>query len=479
MSLVAKLPQILSSRFSVMRIGRIIAYAVAVASAPVLASQAQATVVERTLDNGLKVLVKHDDRAPIVTSQVWYKVGSSYEYGGVTGVSHVLEHMMFKGTEHLKPGEFSRIIAANGGDENAFTGRDYTAYFQTMAADRLPVSFELEAERMRRLTLPEDEFVKELEVVKEERRLRTDDDPESLTFEQFNATAYEASPYRIPTIGWPSDLDSLKVQDLRAWYRKWYAPNNATVVVVGDVDPEAVFALAEKYFGPLKPEAVGTPKPRLEPEQRGEKRLTVKAPAKEPYLLIGYKTPAVGDAAESWEPYALEMLASVLDGGSSSRLARELVRGQRVAASASASYSAYTRLSGMLLLDGTPASGHSMPELEQALLAQLERLRTEPVAEDELARIRTQLIASKVYEKDSVFAQAMQLGQLETVGVGWQLVDQYVDRLSAVTPEQIQAVAKKYLIADARTVAVLDPLPIDEGTSRAAAANLGGETLVR
>ena len=348
-----------------------------------------------------------------------------------------------------------------------------------MAADRLPVSFELEAERMRRLTLPEDEFVKELEVVKEERRLRTDDDPESLTFEQFNATAYEASPYRIPTIGWPSDLDSLKVQDLRAWYRKWYAPNNATVVVVGDVDPEAVFALAEKYFGPLKPEAVGTPKPRLEPEQRGEKRLTVKAPAKEPYLLIGYKTPAVGDAAESWEPYALEMLASVLDGGSSSRLARELVRDQRVAASASASYSAYTRLSGMLLLDGTPASGHSMPELEQALLAQLERLRTEPVAEDELARIRTQLIASKVYEKDSVFAQAMQLGQLETVGVGWQLVDQYVDRLSAVTPEQIQAVAKKYLIADARTVAVLDPLPIDEGTSRAAAANLGGETLVR
>jgi zinc protease len=440
---------------------------------------ASAAVLERTLDNGLKVLVKRDDRAPIVTSQVWYKVGSSYEYGGVTGVSHVLEHMMFKGTENLAPGEFSRIIAANGGDENAFTGRDYTAYFQTMAADRLAVSFELEAERMRRLTLPEDEFLKEIEVVKEERRLRTDDDPESLTYEQFNAAAYEASPYRIPIIGWASDLDSMQIDDLRAWYRKWYAPNNATLVVVGDVDPEQVFALAQEHFGPLAPEEIGSPKPRQEPEQRGEKRLTVKAPAKEPYLIIGYKTPTLGHADEPWVPYALEMLASVLDGGSSSRFSRELVRGERIAASAGASYSAFSRLSGMLLLDGAPATGHSIEELEQALLAQIERLRTEPVADDELARIRSQLIAAKVYEKDSVFYQAMQLGQLETVGLGWELVDEYVDRLSAVTPEQIQAVAQKYLVPDARTVAVLDPQPLNDTQRSAAAANLGGHASVR
>jgi zinc protease len=240
-------------------------------------------VHEKVLDNGLKVLVKRDDRAPIVTSQVWYKVGSSYEFGGFTGVSHVLEHMMFKGTENLEPGEFSRIIAANGGDENAFTGRDYTAYFQTMAADRLAVSFELEAERMRRLALPEEEFLKELEVVKEERRLRTDDDPESLTFEQFNAAAYEASPYRIPIIGWASDLDSMQVGDLRDWYRQWYAPNNATLVVVGDVDPEQVFALAEEHFGPLQPEQIAAPKPRAKSPSSGVRSASqVKAPRRSP-----------------------------------------------------------------------------------------------------------------------------------------------------------------------------------------------------
>jgi len=439
----------------------------------------QAAVHERVLDNGLKVLVKPDDRAPIVTSQVWYKVGSSYEHGGTTGVSHVLEHMMFKGTENLAPGEFSRIIAENGGDENAFTGRDYTAYFQTLAADRLPVAFRLEAERMRRLTLPEEEFHKELEVVKEERRLRTDDDPESLTFERFNATAYEASPYRIPIIGWSSDLDAMKVGDLRGWYRKWYAPNNATLVVVGDVDPEQVFALAEKYFGPLKPETVGKPKPRGEPEQQGEKRLVVKAPAKEPYLIMGWKAPALGHTDEPWEPYALEMLASVLDGGASSRFSRELVRGERIAASAGASYSAFNRLPGMLLIDGTPAKGHDIDELEQALLAQVERLKQEPVGDEELARIRSQLIAGKVYEEDSVFYQAMQLGQLETVGLGWQLSDEYVKHLSAVTPEQILAVARKYLNADERTVAVLDPQPIDPDRAEVPmAAATGGNTLV-
>lgn len=437
---------------------------------------AAAPIHERVLDNGLKVLVKPDGRAPIVTSQVWYKVGSSYEHGGVSGISHVLEHMMFKGTERLEAGEFSRIIAENGGEENAFTGRDYTAYFQTLAKDRLAVAFELEAERMRRLTLPDEEFRKELEVVKEERRLRTEDDPESLTFEQFNASAYEASPYRIPVIGWAGDLEHLEVADLRAWYRTWYAPNNATLVVVGDVDPAEVFALAEKHFGPLSAEQLRDPKPRPEPPQRGEKRILVKAPAKEPYLILGYKTTALGHADPAWEPYALEMLASVLDGGSSARFQRELVRGARVAAAASADYSAFTRLPGMLLVDGTPAQDRTVEELERALLAQVERVRSEPVEAAELERIRTQLIANKVYEQDSVYYQAMQLGRLETVGLGWQLVDEYVGELSRVTPEQIQAVARKYLTADNLTVARLDPQPLDGKQLR---PSMGGHASVR
>lgn len=431
-------------------------------------------VYEKVLDNGLKVLVKRDDRAPIVTSQVWYKVGSSYEHGGVTGVSHALEHMMFKGTERLAPGEFSRIIAENGGEENAFTGRDYTAYFQTLAADRLEVALELEADRMRNLSLPPDEFAKEIEVVKEERRLRTDDDPESLTFEHFNATAYAASPYRNPIIGWQGDLDAMDIETLRDWYRMWYAPNNATLVVVGDVEPARVFELAETYFGSIEPSRGFQPRPRREPPQQGEKRLAVAAPAKEPYLLLGWKTPVLNDTDHDWEPYALEMLVSVLDAGSSSRFSRELIRKQRLAASVSASYNAFNRLPGMLLVDATPAQGVSVKQLEAAILAQLERLKTEPVSEDELERIRNQLIADKVYERDSVFYQAMLLGQLETVGLGWELVDEIVERLSAVTPAQIQEVARRYLNRENRTVAVLEPQPLDERSVQSAMATPGG-----
>jgi zinc protease len=278
-------------------------------------------------------------------------------------------------------------------------------------------------------------------------------------------------------IGWASDLQHLQVEDLRDWYRKWYAPNNATLVVVGDVEPEAVFALAADHFGPLAPETVTAPKARGEPTQRGEKRIKVKIPAKEPYVVLGYKATALGHAEEDWEPYALEMLASVLDGGASARLSRELVRGSEVAASAGASYSAFSRLPGMLLLDGIPAEGSNIVDLEHALRGQVARLRDEPVADDELERIRTQLIAAKVYEKDSVYAQAMQLGRLETVGLGWPLVDTYVDHLSRVTPEQIQAVAKRYLVDDSLTVAVLVPQPMNDARPHPAAA--GGHAHVR
>ncbi|HDJ86948.1 MAG TPA: insulinase family protein, partial [Chromatiales bacterium] len=208
-------------------------------------------VHEYRLDNGLRVLVKEDHRAPVVVSQVWYKVGSGDEHGGITGISHALEHMMFQGTAKHPAGEFSRIVAANGGRENAFTGRDYTAYFQLLAKDRLPVSFELESDRMRNLSLKEADFRKEIQVVMEERRLRTDDNPQALTYERFNAAAFVSSPYHHPVIGWMDDLRNLKIGDLRAWYRRWYAPNNATLVVVGDVDPQAVLRLAERYFGPL------------------------------------------------------------------------------------------------------------------------------------------------------------------------------------------------------------------------------------
>ena len=435
---------------------------------------AELKVHEHQLDNGMKVIVKEDHRAPIVVSQVWYKVGSSYEYGGISGVSHVLEHMMFKGTKNHPPGEFSRIIAANGGRENAFTGRDYTAYFQTLAKDRLEIALELEADRMRHLTLPEDEFLKEVEVVKEERRMRTEDNPDSLTYERFNTMAWEASPYRIPVIGWMSDLDAMSIEDLRHWYQLWYAPNNATLVVVGDVEAPAVFALAEKYFGSYKAEKRGVIKPRTEPKQRGVKRIVVKAPARQPYLLMGYKVPVVNQTESEWEPYALDMLVSILDGGSSARLAKNLLRGEQIAVSAGASYSLFTRLPGMLLVDGIPAPGYNMEQLEAALLKEIDKLKREPVSKEELARVSTQVVAAKVYERDSVFYQAMQIGILETVGLDWRLNDEYVDRLKAVTPEQVQAVAKKYLVEDNLTFARLDPQPMDEAAALRQARAAGG-----
>ncbi len=418
-------------------------------------------VHEYKLDNGLKLIVKEDHRAPVMVSQVWYKVGSSYEHDGITGVSHVLEHMMFKGTEAYPSGQFSQIISENGGSENAFTSRDYTAYFQTMEATRLPVSFELEADRMRNLMLPKEEFLKEVQVVMEERRMRTEDNPQALTYEQFNAAAYASSPYRIPVIGWMDDLENMDIDDLRVWYEKWYAPNNATVVVVGDVDPEDVYRQAKKHFGSLQPSEVAPPKPRVEIEQLGRKRIEVAAPAKLPYLMMGYKAPVILTTDEDWEPYALEVLANVLDGGSSSRLASELVRGSEVAVSAGAGYDAFDRMEGLFLFSGTPSSGHSVEALEAALREQVKKLQDEQVSQAELDRVKAQMRAEKVYEQDSIFYQGMQIGILETIGLDWKAADKYLPGIEAVTAEQVQAVAKKYLVDERLTVAQLVPQPID------------------
>ncbi len=422
-----------------------------------------ADVSEFELDNGLKLIVKEDHRAPVVVSQVWYKVGSSYEHNGITGISHVLEHMMFKETKNLKPNEFSQIIAENGGEQNAFTGRDYTAYFQKLHKDRLEVSFKHEADRMRNLIISEDELLKEREVVAEERRMRTDDNPKSMLRESFNATAFVNSPYHHPVIGWMSDINHYQADDLRAWYQKWYAPNNATVVVVGDVEPQAVLALAKKYFAPLQPEQIATLKPQIEVEQKGIREIKVKAPAELPYLMMGWKIPVVSTATteNAWEPYALEVMAGILDGGNSARFAKELVREQQVATSVGAGNSLFSRLKDLFMVAGTPANGKTVDELKSAVIEQIERIKNEPVTQQELDRVKAQVVAEAVYERDSVFYQAMQIGMLETIGLDWKLSDQYVENVNAVTAEQIQAVAKKFFIDDKLTTAELVPLPLD------------------
>ena len=380
---------------------------------------------------------------------------------------------MFKGTETLGPGEFSRIISALGGSENAFTSRDYTAYFETIAVEHLERALELEADRMRNLVLDPAEFAKEIDVVKEERRLRTEDRPSGKLFEQFSAVAWRASPYQNPVIGWMGDLEHMTLEDLAAWYERWYAPNNATLVVVGDVDPQAVLAMAERHFGPLEPSEIPVLKPPAEPQQSGETRVEVKMPARQPFLAMGYKTPVVGQAQEPWEPYALYVLSSVLDGGDSARLSRELVRGRGIAASAGASYGAYGRLPGMFLLTGTPTDDHSVAEVEQALRDAVARLREELVDEAELKRVVTQTVASKVFEADSLFYQAMEIGTLESIGLDWRLAEAEIEALKAVTPAQVRMVAQRYLVDDNLTVAVLKPLPIDKNKPRRAAVSGG------
>ncbi len=427
---------------------------------------AHAEIVERTLDNGMRVIVKTDRRAPVAVSQVWYRAGSIDEFNGTTGVAHVLEHMMFKGTHTVPAGEFSRRIAAAGGRENAFTSRDHTAYFQTLRKDRLELALKLEADRMANLNLSADEFAKEIQVVMEERRLRTEDNPQARLYEGLMATALQAHPYRRPIIGWMDDLKNMTVDDARDWYQRWYAPNNATLVVAGDVDSAQVFAWAERYFGPIAARPLPPRKPQNEPEQRGTREVVVKAPAKLPVVALAWHTPGLRDPERDSDPYALEILAGVLDGHASARLNQSLVRDQRLATEASAGYDGVARGPSMFMIDATPAEGHDVAEVADALKAEIARIVKDGVDDRELARVKAQVLASQVYQQDSLFYQAMLIGEWTTAGLDYRARDTRFRKLKEVTPEQVREVARKYLVDDHLTVARLDPQPMDTQPAR-------------
>jgi zinc protease len=424
---------------------------------------ALARVVEHRLENGLTVLVLVDQRAPVVTHQVWYRVGSMDEHSGITGVSHMLEHMMFKGSEQYPPGEFSRIVAGLGGRENAFTGRDYTGYFQILGREHWETMMAMEAERMQGLRLVDEEFQPERRVVVEERRLTTEDRPNSLLFEQFQAAAFFNQPYGHPIIGWMTDIESYSLEDLQDWYERWYAPNNAVVVVVGDVDPEAVVAAAERHFGSIPARALPVRKPREETPQRGERRVTLQAPAELPYLVLGWKAPSLSSLEDPADAYALIVAAGALDSGEASRFARGLVRGRELASSTSSRYSPFTRLDTLFTVAAVPTADTDMATLESALLQEIERLHEEPLDTAELQRVQARVIASEIFQRDSIRAQAFEIGMLQTIGLGWQVSDEYVERIRAVTAEDVQRVARQYLVPERLTVGILDPLPIGGG----------------
>ncbi|SDG54337.1 M16 family metallopeptidase [Propionivibrio dicarboxylicus] len=425
---------------------------------------------EKQLANGLRVIVKEDHRAPTAVHMVWYRAGSMDETNGTTGVAHLLEHMMFKGTPSIGAGEFSRLVAAAGGRDNAFTSKDFTAYFQQVPKQKLEQMIQLEADRMRHLNLDPKEFEQEIKVVMEERRLRTDDQPQARLFEQMGAVAFQAHPYRVPVIGWMNDLEAMTVQDARDWYERWYEPNNAFVVIVGDVDHDDVFRLAEKYYGPLAARPLPARKPQVEPTQTGTRRLTVKAPAELPVVVMAYKVPVVRDVEKDVDPYALEMLAAILDGHDAARFSRRLVREQRLAVSAGTGYDATSRGPGLFYLLGSPSEGKTPAELENGFRTEIARIVADGVSTEELARARAQLVANQTYKLDSMFAQAMEIGQLETSGVPYTANKRLIEKLQEVTAEQVQAAAKKYFVDDQLTVAELDPQPLPDTPRRRPAA---------
>lgn len=416
-----------------------------------------------TLSNGMTLIVKVDPRAPTAVHMLWVRVGSMDEVDGVSGVAHVLEHMLFKGTAKVKQGEFSRRVAALGGRENAFTNKDYTGYYQQIPAKRLAEVMALEADRFANNQWPDVEFAKEIEVVKEERRMRTEDSPRMLMYEQLYATQFVASPYRRPIIGWMNDLDAMTPQDARDFYRRWYVPANAAVVVVGDVDVAEVKRLAESTYGKIPSGVVPTRKPRLEPVQTGTRRVQIKAPADQAYLALSWKVPNFSGfepTEDNRDALALTLLAAVLDGYTGARLDRALAQGEgRVADSAGASNTMSGRGPQVFMLDGVPAKGKTPEQLEVALRAQITKIAKEGVSEAEMRRVKAQWMASNVYQRDSIFNQARELGSSWIEGMPLDSADRVMDSLNTITAADVQAVAAKYFGDDTLTVATLLPQP--------------------
>ena len=430
----------------------------------VYAKELQATDThEFMLSNGMKVIVKEDHRAPTVAHMVWYKAGSIDEVNGKTGVAHVLEHMMFKGTKKLKPGDFSKQVAAVGGRDNAFTSKDYTAYFQQIEKSHLEKMMALESDRMANLQIREDEFAKEIQVVMEERRLRTDDQASAIVYEQLVAAAFINSPYRNPIIGWMDDLKNMTYQDALEWYQDWYAPNNAVLVVSGDVEPNEVHALAQKYYGAIPAKKIKDRKPQQEIPQIGARRIQVKAPAENPDITFAWKVPKVESAdIKLIDPYALSVLAGILDGHANSRLNRKLVRDLRLADSVDASYGMTGRGPQLFGISASPAKGKTIADIEKHVRLILSEIRRSGVTDAELNRVKSQLLSSQIYKRDSIFAQAMEIGMSEMNGISWKYLDEILFNIQAVTSSDIQKVVEKYFVDDALTVAILEPQPIKE-----------------
>lgn len=417
-----------------------------------------------TLANGMSLIVRPDHRAPTAVHMLWVRVGAIDEVDGTSGVAHALEHMMFKGSAALKPGEFSERVAALGGRQNAFTSRDATAYHEQVPAERLEEVMALNADRFATNQWPDIEFTREIEVIKEERRQRTEESPGARLFEAFNAMVWQASPYRRPIIGWMSDIDAMTPQDVRDFHQRWYVPANAAVVVAGDVDPQRVREIAERTYGRIPVHAVPTRKPRTEPPQHGPRRLEYRAVADQGLVVLAWHAPRYtgGDDEASRDALALAVLSGVLDGYSGARLERALVQGQgtggkRIADSASSGYGLMGRGPQVFTASAVPARGVTAEMAIGALKAEIERIAREGVNAEELQRVKTQWTASEVYKLDSVFNQAQEQGTYWLNGLPTDAGERLMAGLQAVTAERVRAVAQRYFIDRTLNTGVLVP----------------------
>ena len=442
-----------------MRAANIAALCLALLFAIVLPARAlNVEVSSFRLANGMEVVVIPNNRAPVVTHMVWYRVGSADEVSGKSGLAHFLEHLMFKGTSKHPPGEFDRFIDINGGEGNAFTARDYTAYFQRIASDRLGLMMELEADRMQNLVLTDQNVLPELDVVREERRERTDNDPSALLAEQIDAAMYTAHPYGKPIIGWMSEVAKLTKEDALAFYRAHYTPANAVLVVAGDATPEQVKELAEKYYGVLKNTFTPSARQRTqEPEPIAARRVTlVDARAATPVVQRSYLAPSYA-AASGREAMALDLLADILGNGTQSRIYKGLVVEQKIAAMGGAWYTGDQLDSGTFGVYGAPNPGIDLGKVEAAIDAVLADVLKNGVTQKELDRVRNQAIAERVYSLDNQAALARMAGVALTTGLSARSIFDRDVEMEKVTLDDIKLAAAKIIVLKRSVTGILLP----------------------
>ncbi|NCO82748.1 MAG: insulinase family protein [Nitrospirae bacterium CG_4_10_14_3_um_filter_44_29] len=410
-------------------------------------------VKEYKLDNGLKVLVIEDHKSPLATFQIWYRVGSRDEPAGKSGISHLLEHMMFKGTQKYGSKAFSKMVKKNGGVDNAFTTKDYTMYYQTLVSDRIDISIELEADRMQNLILAPKEVIAERDVVMEERRMRYDDDPQNSLYEEVVAAAFKSHSYHWPVIGWMSDISSIERNGLLGHYKAYYSPDNAVIVVSGDIQADEIIKKIKASFGDIAPASGRVVVTSKESEQKGERRISLKREAELPYIITVYHTPSFPHP----DSYALEVLGMILSGGKSSRLYMSIIYEKKLAISASADYSGLNKDPYLFLFAAAAAPGKDIKDVENALDAEIEKIKREPPTEREVQKAKNQIEASFVMGQDSIYFQAEITGMFEMLG-SWKLKEQYLENIRKITPEDVSRAAKKYLHEDNRTVGILIPI---------------------